>query len=866
MQYKGGGGSFGEYILIRFIGSFFGGIFTMLTLGALFAALSIGAVFYMYSRDLPSHESLAQYAPPTISRVYSGEGSMMDEFAKERRIFVSSEEIPELIKHAFISAEDKNFYTHHGYDARGIAAAAIEAVKSRGETVRGASTITQQVMKNFLLGGERKAERKIKEIILATRIEETLSKEKILELYLNEIFLGQNSYGVAAAAQTYFNKTLSQLAPHEAAMLASMPQAPGKYHPVTAKARVTERRDYVLREMWQNGYIDEATYLSEKELPLKSVQNGDFPAFRDALPPRDYFSDEIRRQLSGIFGEDEFFGGGLTIRATVDRELQAEAALALQAGLEGFDRSQGIWNGTRRVIDAGSLTSEEKWREALAAVDVARDIEGWKAAVVLEVGETSARIGIEGVAEDSDGHFIPAEDVTWARKRQADGRLGKKANVAGDLVSVGDVVHVRAMTKDSDGSFVRWTLRQVPEVQGAFMAMDVDSGRVLAMQGGFSYQHSVFNRATQAQRQPGSSFKPFVYAAALDSGFTPATIVVDAPIEVNTPQGIWRPRNSSNKFYGPTPVRTGIEQSRNLMTVRIAEEIGMDVVAGYAERFGVYDKMGQFLANALGSEETTLLKMVAAYAMFANGGERVEPTLVDRVQDRYGRTIYRHDQRKCEDCQLASLNPSELPDITSSRERVMDAITAYQLTSMMEGVVQRGTARGINLPVPIAGKTGTTNDAKDVWFVGFSSNIAAGCYIGYDNPRSLGTAYGGTTCGPVFEQFMKKAVAKYGGTKFKVPPGGYFKKIDRFTGAVLSDDASGDNVISEYFREGDDPITSIGMMVDGGFGMGANLPLYAYGETEEAGATGQTVTTSSGKTRVLPKKADFGTLSSGGLY
>lgn len=866
MPYIGQSEKYGEYALIRFIGSVFGGIFTLVTMGLFFVALSIGAVFYMYSRDLPSHESLAQYAPPTISRVYSGEGNMMDEFAKERRIFVSSAEIPELVKHAFISAEDKNFYTHHGYDARGIAAAAIEAIKSRGETVRGASTITQQVMKNFLLGGERKAERKIKEIILATRIEETLSKEKILELYLNEIFLGQNSYGVAAAAQTYFNKTLSELAPHEAAMLAAMPQAPGKYHPVTEKKRVTERRNYVLREMWQNGYIDEATYQHEKDLPLKSVQNGDFPAFRDSLPPRDYFTDEIRRQLSGTFGEEEFFGGGLTIRATVDPELQKEAAKALQAGLEGFDRSQGIWNGTRKVIDPAKLGSEASWREALSSVAIARDIEGWMPAVVLEVGETSARIGIEGVPEDEDGHFIPAEDVTWARKRQADGRLGKKARVAGDLLNVGDVVFVRAMIKDSDGSFIRWTLRQVPEVEGAFMAMDVDSGRVLAMQGGFSYQHSVFNRATQAQRQPGSSFKPFVYAAALDSGFTPATIVIDAPIEVNTPQGIWRPRNSSNKFYGPTPVRTGIEQSRNLMTVRIAEEIGMDVVAGYAERFGVYDKMGQFLANALGSEETTLFKMVAAYAMFANGGERVEPTLVDRVQDRYGKTIYRHDQRKCDDCKLAALSPDELPRISSSRERVMDAITAYQLTSMMEGVVTRGTAKGINLPVPIAGKTGTTNDAKDVWFIGFSSNIAAGCYIGYDNPRSMGRAYGGTTCGPVFERFMKKAIAKYGGTKFKVPPGGYFRKIDRFTGAVLPDNASGDNVVSEYFREGEDPITSIGVMVDGGFGMGSNLPLFAYGETENEASTGNTVTTATGKTKVLPKKADFGTLSSGGLY
>jgi penicillin-binding protein 1A len=719
-------------------------------------------------------------------------------------------------------------------------------------------------MKNFLLGGERKAERKIKEIILATRIEETLNKEKILELYLNEIFLGQNSYGVAAASQTYFNKTLSELAPHEAAMLAAMPQAPSDYHPVRAKERVTERRNYVLREMWQNGYIDEATFRSERELPLRSVQNGDFPAFRDALPPRDYFTDEIRRQLSGTFGEDEFFGGGLSIRATVDPELQKAAAAALRDGLETYDRGQGIWRGTRKVIEADKLGSEAAWREALAGVDVPRDIEGWKPAVVLDVTNTAARIGIEGVEEDADGHFIPDEDVTWARKRQADGRLGPRAKKPGDLISVGDVVLVRAMTKDSDGSFMRWTLRQVPEVQGGFMAMDVNSGRVLAMQGGFSYQYSVFNRATQAQRQPGSSFKPFVYAAALDSGFTPATIVIDAPIEVNTPQGIWRPKNSSNKYYGPTPVRTGIEQSRNLMTIRIAQEIGMDVVAGYAERFGVYDRMGQFLANSLGSEETTLFKMVAAYAMFANGGERVEPTLVDRVQDRRGRTIYRHDQRICEDCRLASLDPTVLPRITSSRERVMNAITAYQLTSMMEGVVQRGTARGINLPVPIAGKTGTTNDSKDVWFVGFSSNIVAGCYIGYDNPRSMGRVSGGGTCGPVFQSFMQKAVEKYGGTEFKVPPGGFFKKIDRFSGALLPDDASGANVVAEYFRDGEDPILSLGMMVDGGFGMGSNLPLFAYGESD--GSEASSVTTASGKTKVLPKKADFGTVSSGGLY
>ena len=852
--------------MLRFVGNVLGGIFSAVTLGLVFAALTLGGIFYMYSRDLPSHENLAQYTPATISRIYSSEGRIIDEFAQERRLFVPAEDIPDLVKHAFISAEDKNFYNHHGYDTRGMVAALVEAVQSRGQSMRGASTITQQVMKNFLLDGSRSVERKIKEIILATRLEQTLSKDKILELYLNEIFLGQNSYGVAAAAQTYFNKPLSELAPHEAATLAAMPQAPGKYHPVTAKERVTERRNYVLREMWQNGYIDEATYLAEKDMPLRSVQNGDFEAFREALPPRDYFTDEIRRQLSGVFGEEEFFSGGLTIRATVDPELQKTAAEALRRGLEQYDRGQGVWRGTGKTLPAEVLGSEDAWREALAKVEVPRDVEAWFPAVVLEVGENDARIGIEGVMDDEDGHFIPAEDVTWARKRQADGKLGPKAKVAGDLVSVGDVVLVRAVTND-DGTFNRWSLRQVPEVQGAFMAMDVNTGRVLAMQGGFSYQDSVFNRTTQATRQPGSSFKPFVYAAALDSGFTPATIVVDAPIEIDTPQGLWTPQNASGKYYGPTPLRTGIEQSRNLMTIRIAQEIGMQTVAGYAERFGVYDRLGPFLANSLGAQETTLFKMVAAYAMFANGGERVEPTLVDRVQDRFGKTIYRHDQRVCEDCTSPVLPAGQGVTIDTNRERVMNAITAYQLTSMMEGVVQRGSASRLNLPVPIAGKTGTTNDAKDVWFIGYSSNIVAGCYIGFDQPRTLGeSAFGGTLCVPVFQDFMEDAIKNYGGGEFKVPPGGYFRKIDRFTGQPLPDNASGDNVVSEYFREGEEALVGLGLVVDGGFAMGENLPLFAYGEGEGGGDQGTTVTNSEGQQVVVPKKADFGTVSSGGLY
>nr|WP_217355471.1 MULTISPECIES: PBP1A family penicillin-binding protein [unclassified Ruegeria] len=812
-------------------------------MGIFMVALVIGAVFWMYGRDLPSHESLAQYKPPTISRIYSGEGQLIDEFAQERRLFTPSAEIPDLVKQAFISAEDKNFYTHQGYDPRGIVAAGVEAVRTKGGTVRGASTITQQVMKNFLLSGDRRAERKIKEIILATRLEDTLDKEQILELYLNEIFLGQNSYGVTAAAQTYFNKTLQELAPHEAAMLAAMPKAPSDYHPVREKERLLARRNYVLREMYQNGYIDQATYESEVEMPLRSVQNGDFESFRTALPPRDYFTDEIRRQLSEDFGEGEFFTGGFTVRASVDEEMQVEAAKALRTALQKYDRSRGKWRGTGEVISEEKLADEAQWREALSLLEIPRDVvlpTRWYPAVVLNVSDQQLTVGIEDGPADGT---IPRSDIKWM---QGDFAANFKR---------GDVILV------VEGEEGQWSARQVPEVQGAFVAMDVNSGRVLAMQGGFSYQDTVFNRATQAQRQPGSSFKPFVYAAALDSGYSPATIVVDAPIEVNTPQGLWRPKNSSNKFYGPTPLRTGIEQSRNLMTIRLAQEVTMPVVAGYAERFGVYDRMGAFLANSLGSEETTLYKMVAAYAMFANGGQRVEPTLVDRIQDRFGKTIYRHDDRQCLNCNSTWLEPDEAPTLVTDRAQVMDAITAYQLTSMMKGVVDRGTAsRYVNLPVPTAGKTGTTNESKDAWFIGFTSNIVAGCYIGYDRPRPMGRgAYGGTLCGPVFQSFMEKAVEKYGGGPFKVPEGGHFIKIDRFSGARLPDDATGDYVVAEFFRDGVDGF--IDRVYDGGFAIGSDLPLF-----EEAQRAGVQVQTSTGQTITVGPKATQGDLSTGGLY
>ncbi|MEM9795525.1 MAG: PBP1A family penicillin-binding protein [Pseudomonadota bacterium] len=846
----------------NFVLSTIGGIFSAITLGIVGAALTVGAILWIYGRDLPNHEQLAQYTPPTISRIYSGEGQLMDEFAQERRLFAPAEDIPDLVKQAFISAEDKNFYEHAGYDPRGIAAAAVEAVRSRGENVRGASTITQQVMKNFLLSSDRTAERKVKEIILASRIEETLSKEDILELYMNEIFLGQNSYGVAAAAQTYFNKTLSDLTLEEAAYLAVLPKAPSDYHPVRQVERAIGRRNFVLREMWENGYITEGEMREAQEKPLLTVQSGHYPPFRAALPPRDYFTDEIRRQLSRDFGREEFFTQGFAVRATVDTQMQEAAARALRRALEDYDRAQGIWRGTEETLEEDVLGDETSWRMALSEVDVARDIvlgNPWLPAVVLNVADQSLTLGVE----KQDGTVsVPREDIAWMQGNFFDN------------FERGDVVHVRKLTNDDDGSLIRWSLRQVPEVQGGFMAMDVNTGRVLAMQGGFSYQHSVFNRATQATRQPGSSFKPFVYAAALDSGYHPNTIVVDAPIEIDQGNGeVWRPKNASNKFYGPSPLRTGIERSRNLMTIRLAQDVGMHVVGGYAERFGVYDRMDQLLANSLGSQETTLYKMVAAYAMFANGGERVEPTLVDRIQDRYGKDVYQHDKRICEDCgRFAELPQGYGPRIVSNRSRVMDPITAYQLTSMMRGVVDRGTAsRTVNLPVPIAGKTGTTNDTKDVWFVGFSSTIVAGCYIGYDRPKSLGRgASGGGTCGPVFNEFMAEAIGKIGGGPFEVPPGGRFVKIDRYTGARLSDSAAGENVVAEYFRDGEDPLwAGGGIIIDGGFAMAGDLPLFGRGEADEyggGGGGGTQVQTSTGQKVIVPRRATFGSLSSGGLY
>lgn len=825
-------------------------------LALVMSSIVLHASFWFFSQDLPDYDQLAEYEPSIISRIFSAEGRLLDEFANERRLFSPIEEIPEMVKNAFISAEDKNFYQHSGYDPIGIAKAFAEAI--RGERLRGASTITQQVMKNFLLTRSRSVERKIKEILLASRLERTLSKNQILELYLNEIFLGQNSYGVTAAAQTYFNRPLEKLTIEEVAYLAALPKAPSRYHPVRAKKTAEQRRNFVINEMVENGYISEQEGIDAMQSQLKTVMSGDFASFRSTMPPRSYFTNEIRRELSGTFGEDQFFNGGLTIRATIDEELQETAAQSLRKGLEKYDRERSRkWRGTGLIIDESDLTTQETWKNALKDLNLPHDIPGWKHAVVLEFTSDGAKVGI---VDESSGliGFILNADISWIRLPS-----GNTAKSVEDVLKTGEVIFVQKIENSDDNTANLWTLKQIPEVQGSFMAMDVNSGRVLAIHGGFSYADSVFNRATQANRQPGSAFKPFVYAAALDSGYTPATIVLDAPIEIETPQGIWRPKNSNDKFFGPVPLRTGMEYSRNLMTIRLAADVGMDTVANYAETFGLYNHMDSYLANALGAQETTLYKMVAAYAMFANGGERVDPTLIDRVQNRRGETIYKHDQRLCLDCDQPNLIEGTIPQIFSHRMRVMDPITAYQVTAMMQGVVERGTASLTVKPgVPVAGKTGTTNDSQDAWFIGFTPGIVAGCYIGFDTPKSLGRhAYGSNLCGPVFNEFIIKTVEKYGSSEFEPPSGGNFVDVDRTTGEPLlvSDTNYSERAIQEFFRFGSEPNPSTIRVIDGGFAMAADLGIYDPKDDQSS----SDVEADKANTQ---ERGSFGSLSSGGLY
>ncbi len=763
-----------------------------LAFGGLLLAALVGAVVYVYSttRDLPSVEALKNYQPPVTTRVYAGNGTLLGEYARERRIFVPIAFVPNLVVNAFTSAEDKNFFRHPGIDPSGILRAALKDVVNVVEHKRleGASTITQQVAKNFLLNGEVRFSRKIKEAILAVRLDATYPKQKILELYLNEIFLGENSYGVAAAALNYFDKSLDQLDISEAAFLAALPKAPSNYDPRFNKAAALDRRNWVIGQMAENGYI---TYEEARAAIAEPLVTQMRPLGIQAVDA-DYFVEEVRRILYTKYGERALYDGGLQVRSTLDARLQNFAVNALRAGLVRYDRRHG-WRGARSNIP---ITGS--WKETLAAVGNRSGIDTWRAAVVLGFGpERSVEIGLD----DGAHARIPFSELLWARKELHEALVGAVPERPQEVVKVGDVVYV-----EPTGTAGEFGLRQVPEVNGAIVAMDPHTGRVLALSGGFSYASSQFDRAMQAQRQPGSAFKPFVYAAALDHGFTPVSKVEDAPISL--PQGpglpMWTPKNFENKYLGLQTLRRGIELSRNLMTIRLAYEVGMKNVVPYPIRFGVYDSLTPWLSNAIGAADTTLVRLTTGYAEFVNGGKKINATLIDRIQDRNGRDIYRHDPRFCEGCNGRWQNQAE-PLLPDDREQVIDPRTAYQIVSLLQGVVQHGTGIAVSaVGKPLAGKTGTTNDSKDTWFVGFSPDLVCGVFVGFDNPRTLGRReQGATAAAPIFRDFMKGALADQPATPFRVPPGIDLVTIDRHSGALVN---SGDpGAIQEAFKSGTEP-------------------------------------------------------------
>lgn len=806
-------------------------LLTLLGLVALFAGAGGAAVvvgLFYFGRGLPDYRQLAVYEPPVMTRVYAGDGRLMAEYAVEKRVFVPVGAIPKRVVQAFLSAEDKNFYQHPGIDVVGVARAAVMNLRSFGQQRRpaGASTITQQVAKNFLLSNEVSIERKIKEAILAFRIEHAISKDRILELYLNEIYLGLGSYGVAAAALNYFNKSLDELTVAEAAYLAALPKAPNNYHPVRNVEAAKSRRDWAIGRMAEDGVIgaDEAAAARAEPLVARRRAEAEFVS-------ADYFAEDVRRDLVARYGEQRLYKGGLLVRATLDPALQEIADRTLRKGLEDYDRRHG-WRGAMARLgpppmaanvgspmaaNVGSPTPVSlaaadpgpkafDMRAALEAFPVPAGLHDRRLAVVMGLRETAAEIALKGGGRGT----IPLAEMRWARAAAKDARLGGPVRQPADALAVGDVIAVRPAAKDAQGHEYpadTYALSQIPKVEGALVALDPHTGRVLAMTGGYDHKRSQFNRATQARRQPGSAFKPFVYLPALESGYTPATLILDAPFVIDQGPGLpkWRPDNYTREFYGPSTMRLGLEKSRNLMTVRLAQTVGMDKVAAAAERFGVVDKLEPKLSMALGATETSPLRLTAAYAMFVNGGKRIAPSLIDRIQDRNGRTVFRHDQRPCPECQAMQWTPQPPPAIPDARPAVTDPASAYQMVSMLQGAVERGTGRRVaEVGKPLAGKTGTTNDSLDTWFVGFSPDLAVGVFVGYDEPQTLGEKEtGGSVAAPVFRDFMKEALADKASVPFRIPPGIRLVRVNAQTG--LPETRRGRDVIIEAFRPGAEP-------------------------------------------------------------
>ena len=795
----------------------------LLVLGIVLMAAGIIALWMYFAalgRTVPSIEKLKQYEPPITSRVHAGDGTLIAEFAREHRVFVPYESMPKHVVEAFVAAEDKNFFHHHGLDYMGILRGAINSAKNKllgSGGLQGGSTITQQVAKNMLLSRDQTLTRKAKEAIVAQRMEKEFTKAQILELYLNEIYLGGRSYGVGSAALNYFNKSLPELDLSEAAILASLAKAPSAVNPYTNPEKLLARRNYVLGRMVEDGYITKDQADEAMAKPLSTTHRLKGPEYAAAT----YFVQELRKDLIKSYGEDTLEQGGLSIRSTIDTKLQLAAQQALQHGLIAYDRRHG-WRGPITTIDPGDGALE-----ALKAVKLPGGYGTWEAAMVQKVSKSGATLLL------TDGATIdmPAEEVEWANTyKPKDGKPGLQvgqvvlAELKRQVLNADETQVPRAeegAELDPDGNEIdegvaepmlvpvgNATLRQVPQVDGGLVALDPHTGRILAMQGGYSFFKSSYNRVTQAKRQTGSSFKPFVYAAALEKGYTPATRMLDAPFVAYDVQtgDYWRPSNYvEGRSYGMVTLRIALEKSLNQVTARVAQDIGMEAVSDMAVRLGAYDALPPYPAMALGSGDTYLIDLTRGYAAFVNGGKKITPTLIDRVQDRHGRTLFRHDERACEGCQEPEWNGEEPPQLAEVGEQVLDPIVAYQITHMLEGVVERGTGRrALKVGKPLAGKTGTTNEYRDALFMGFSPDLVVGVRVGFDDNRSLGQGEaGGSVAAPIFTEFMEKALADQPATPFRIPPGVRLVKIDARTGELPGPDTS--VIIDEAFRPGTEP-------------------------------------------------------------
>ena len=741
-------------------------LIVIFVLGLLF----IFSTLWYFSSDLPDYKILSSYKPPVSSRVHSGEGQLIAEYALQKRLFIPYDSIPKKVIYSFLSAEDKNFFTHPGIDAKSITRAIIKNLKNiySEKRLEGASTITQQVAKNFLLSNEVSLKRKIKEAILAFRIERAYSKERIMELYLNQIYLGEGTYGIAAASLEYFDKAVNDLNYVESALLAALPRAPSKYNPYKSPERAKKRRNIVLKNLYENSYINKTQYdnLKEKEIRTKKRKI-------KLIEEANFYSEEVRRIVSDTYGYDSLYKGGLSIRTSLNSNYQIEALKALRKGLEAYDKRHG-WRGPITNL------AKEEWKKNIHQFIPEKSLD-WKLAKVVEVDKLITKIEIE----NEEIGFIDFKNIAWTRKKSFE-----------DLLIPNDIIYVKKIKKN------KWNLKQLPKVNGAIIVMDPHTGRVLAMVGGFSYKLSEFNRVTQAKRQPGSAFKPFVYAAALENGFTPSTLVLDAPFVIDQGVGLktWKPENYGKKFYGPSTLRTGIEKSRNLMTVRVAQGVGFEKISRITNRLGIYNDVPELLSVSLGSAETTLVQLTNAYCTFVNGGKKVTPIFIDRIQDRRGKTIFNADKRKCLGCEEISYLNEEIPTIQDDREQIISPATAYQITSMLEGVVKRGTGRNLrDLKLTLAGKTGTTNKNMDAWFLGFTSKIVIGVYVGFDEPESLGRYETGAKAAlPIFKNFIKNVVKKKEALPFKIPKDINLVMVDAETG--LRPNINTKKIIYESFK------------------------------------------------------------------